>query len=68
MIAIARKDSSIRALPTSHSSFAGGRTVMEMASCGQDLMQLAHRLQLAMLSMVRGNVNNGQAGVESVPL
>ncbi len=68
MIAMARNDSSMCARPTSQSSLAGGRTVIAIASCGQDLMQLAHRLQFAMLSIVRGNVNSGQAGVESVPL
>ena len=68
MIAIARNDSSMRARPTSHSSLVGGRTVIEMASLGHDFTQLAHRLQFAIESMVRGKVNSGQAGVDSVPL
>ena len=68
MIAIARKDSSTFGARRNHSSRVGLRTVTVIASFGQDLMQLAHRLQCAEESMVRGKLNNGQAATVSVPL
>jgi len=68
MIAMARNDSSILGLRRNHSSLVGLRTVRVIASLGQDLMQFAHRLQLALSSMVRGKEDSGQAGTVSVPL
>jgi len=41
---------------------------MLIASLGQALMQLPHRLQLALESMVRGKENSGHAATVSVPL
>src|ERR1035437_4041731 len=68
MIAIARNDSSIFGLRRNHSSWVGLRTVMVIASLGQALMQLPHRLQFALESMVRGKENSGHAATVSVPL
>jgi hypothetical protein len=68
MIAIAKNDSSIFGLRINQSSFVGGRSVKVIASFGQFLMQLAHKVQLALDSIVRGNENKGQAGALSVPL
>ena len=60
MIAMARNDSSTLGLRTNHSSLVGLRSRTWMASFGQDLMQLAHRLQLRWSPIVRGKVNSGQ--------
>ena len=68
MIAIARNDSSTFGLRRNHSSLVGWRRVSVIASFGQDLMQLAHRLQLALESIVRGKENSGQPATLSVPL
>ena len=68
MIAMARKDSSTFGLLRNHSSLNGLRVLTWMASLGHALMQLAHRLQLALESMVRGKVNSGQPATFSVPL
>src|SRR5450432_4410776 len=68
MIAIARNDSSILGLRRNHSSLVGRRTVKVIASLGQDLMQLAHRLQFALSAMVRGKDDSGQGATASVPL
>src|SRR5659263_569716 len=67
MIAIARNDSSILGVRRNHSSWVGLRTVRVIASLGQDLMQFAHRLQLALESMVRGKENSGHAATVSLP-
>ena len=68
MMAIAKKDSSILGFRMNQSSFVGGRSVKVIASFGQFLMQLAHKVQFAFESIVRGNINSGQAGALSVPL
>jgi hypothetical protein len=68
MMAIARNDSSIFGLSRNHSSLSGLRVRTAMASFGQALMQLAHRLQFALVSMVRGKLKSGQPGWVAVPL
>ena len=68
IIAIAKNDSSIFGVLINHSSFVGGRNVSVIASFGQFLMQLAHSVQFAFESIVRGNIKSGQAGALSVPL
>src|SRR4029079_16547121 len=68
MIAIARNDSSTLGLRRNHSSLVGCRTVKVIASLGQDLTQLPHRLQFALSSIVRGKVNSGHPSTLSVPL
>ena len=68
MITTAKKASSSLGLRMNHSSLVGGRTVSVIESQGQFLIQLAHRLQRAFDSIVRGNSNIGQGGALSEPL
>ena len=56
----ARNDSSKRGRDMNQSSLVGVRAMSRIESFGQSLMQLAHRLQFALLIMVRGNSNTGQ--------
>ncbi len=68
MIAIARNATSILGLSMNHSSCVGLRRVTVMAPLGQFLMRLAHRLQSALESMVRGKENSGHPGTSALPL
>src|SRR5262245_30742020 len=68
MITTARKASSSRGLRMNHGSLVGGRTVRLIEPFGQVLTHEAHRLQFALLSIRRGNSNNGQPGPLLFPL
>ena len=68
MIAAARNDSSNLGLRMNHSSDVGLRNRSSIAPSEQFLMQLPHRLQFAVDSMVLGKLNRGHPATRSVPL
>ncbi|MNC70146.1 hypothetical protein D3C75_1209250 [compost metagenome] len=67
MITAARNACSVLGFLIPHNSEVGLRGEIRIESFGQALMQLAHRLQSALLSMVRTYWNIGQPSTLSVP-
>src|SRR5829696_825109 len=68
MMTAARNASSNLGLRMNHNSLVGFRQLSVMAPFGQVLTQAAHRVQRALVSIVRGNSNIGHPGPFSLPL